>query len=195
MNPNIQQIKRLLSLYDSGLSSLRDEAELKSLIEGSDELPDDMRADTDLMMSTATKPDVDVPADLPHMLSKSIDRMARKEKISKRGNRWMALSGIAASLVIMGSVGVFLLTNEPRPTPYEITDPEEASRMTMEALITVAHGLREADDAMKESCMILNKILNDQPVDSSALDEFGFPVEISEGIDTSSILPSKSTII
>lgn len=194
MNPNIQQIKRLLSLYDSGLSSLRDEAELKSLIEGSDELPDDMRADADLMMSTATKPDVDVPADLSRIISKSIDRMARKERINKRGNRWMAFSGIAASLVILGSAVAFLLT-KPRPNPYEITDPEEASRMTMEALITVAHGLREADDAMKESCMILNRILNDQPVDSSALDEFGFPVEISEGIDTSSILPSKSTII
>ncbi|MCM1504022.1 MAG: hypothetical protein NC127_02370 [Muribaculum sp.] len=169
MNSNILKIKRLLSLYDSGLSSLSDEIELRRLLLETRQLPKELADSADIVLSLSSKPAVDVPSGLQNMLSADIDRLAHKEKVSKRGNRWIAIAGIAASVTIVASVAAFLLT-EKRHNPYEITDPVEASRMSIEAIRTVAQGLKDADNAAKESYKILNSILSKELLDSIDID-------------------------
>ena len=43
MNSNIPKIKRLLSLYESGLTSLADEMQLRQMLAESEALPEDLR--------------------------------------------------------------------------------------------------------------------------------------------------------
>lgn len=169
MNQNIQHIKRLLSLYESGLSSLSDDKELLRLISETKPLPRELQSYADIIEGLSLCPDVDVPSDLTHILATSIDRMDREEKVRRRGSRWMTISGIAASVAIVASIAGFLLI-ESKPNPYEVTDPEEASRFTREALMTVAQGFRDADRAIEESCVVLNRILSTESADSIATD-------------------------
>lgn len=191
MNSNILQIKRLLSLYDSGLSSLSDEIELRRLLAETKPLPEELAEYADIILSLSTTLDIDVPSGLKQILSADIDRLAHNEKISKRGNRWIAISGIAASITIIASVVTFLLT-ERRTNPHEITDPEEASRRSVEAIMTVAQGLKDADKAMKESCKILNSILSKELLDSIDIESPDTGLTDSESMDISA-LPARQT--
>ncbi len=187
MNSNILQIKRLLSLYDSGLSSLSDEIELRQLLSETKPLPEELTEYADIILSLSSKPDINVPDGLKKMLSDDIDRLAHKEKVSKRGNRWIAFAGIAASVTIVASIATFLLT-EKRTNPYEITDPEEASRRSVEAIMTLAQGLKDADRAMKESCQMLNSILSKELLDSIDIDASD-PETTDDGSEGISAIP------
>lgn len=165
MTPNIQRIKRLLSLYESGLSSIIQERELTRLLSEAQDLPEELKDYRDMILGVSRKIDVEVPSDLDASLSNTVDRLERVETAGRRGNRWIMRAGIAASAMIVISIAGFLI-KESRPSPYEITDPAEASECTKEAIITVAQELREADRAVKESCMILNKLLSSETTDS-----------------------------
>lgn len=165
MTPNIQRIKRLLSLYESGLSSIIQERELTRLLSEAQDLPEELKDYRDMILGVSRKIDVEVPSDLDASLSNTVDRLERVETATRRGNRWIMRAGIAASAMIVISIAGFLI-KESRPSPYEITDPAEASECTKEAIITVAQELREADRAIKESCMILNKLLSSETTDS-----------------------------
>lgn len=165
MTPNIQRIKRLLSLYESGLSSIIQERELTRLLSDAQDLPEELKDYRDMILGVSRKIDVEVPSDLDASLSNTVDRLERVETAGRRGNRWIMRAGIAASAMIVISIAGFLI-KESRPSPYEITDPAEASECTKEAIITVAQELREADRAVKESCMILNKLLSSETTDS-----------------------------
>lgn len=165
MTPNIQRIKRLLSLYESGLSSIIQERELTRLLSDAQDLPEELKDYRDMILGVSRKIDVEVPSDLDASLSNTVDRLERVETAGRRGNRWIMRAGIAASAMIVISIAGFLI-KESRPSPYEITDPAEASECTKEAIITVAQELREADRAVKESCVILNKLLSSETTDS-----------------------------
>ncbi len=165
MNQNIQHIKRLLSLYESGLSSLSDDRELLRLLSETEQLPEELQSYADIVKGMSMCPEVDVPPELAHTLSTTIDRMDREYRSRRRGSRWITISGIAASVAIVASVAGFIFI-ESKNNPYEVTDPEEASRFTREALMTVAQGFRDADKAIEESCLILNSIISIEPSDS-----------------------------
>ena len=165
MTPNIQRIKRLLSLYESGLSFTILERELTRLLSDAQDLPEELKDYRDMILGVSRKIDVEVPSDLDASLSNTVDRLERVETAGRRGNRWIMRAGIAASAMIVISIAGFLI-KESRPSPYEITDPAEASECTKEAIITVAQELREADRAVKESCVILNKLLSSETTDS-----------------------------
>lgn len=165
MTPNIQRIKRLLSLYESGLSSIIQERELTRLLSEAQDLPEELKDSRDMILGVSRKIDIEVPSELDASLSNTVDRLERVETAGRRGNRWIMRAGIAASAMIVISIAGFLI-KESRPSPYEITDPAEASEYTKEAIITVAQELREADRAVKESCVILNKLLSSETTDS-----------------------------
>ena len=191
MNSNIPKIKRLLSLYESGLTSLADEMQLRQMLAESEALPEELKAYADIVLCMSAKPDVDVPDDLAQTLSATVDRLSKKEKAGKRGNRWMAMTGIAASLAIVASAATFLLT-QSKPSPYEVTDPEEASRRSVEALMTVAQGLKDADRAMKESCLLLNKIISEQLYDSIAPDSLDHQSIVTADYDSAGSIGNAS---
>lgn len=174
MKPDIQQIKRLLSLYYSGLITLQEEIELRRSITDSDSLPDDIKHHADIVLGTSIRPEVDIPTSLRYTLSDSIDRMSHKEKARRRGNKWMTISGIAASVAITASLAAFLIIDSNHSNQYEPTDSEEVSKRTREALMTVAYAFRQADRDMKNSCLILNRLLSE---------EFAITVDTTERFD------------
>lgn len=135
------------------------------LLSDAQDLPEELKDYRDMILGVSRKIDVEVPSDLDASLSNTVDRLERVETAGRRGNRWIMRAGIAASAMIVISIAGFLI-KESRPSPYEITDPAEASECTKEAIITVAQELREADRAVKESCMILNKLLSSETTDS-----------------------------
>jgi len=112
---------------------------------------------------------IDVPVDLEAKLSSLIDSLEAKEKRSKRNLFW--LSGIAASMVILFSIGLFHYSENTYETPIAsnhiiIENPEEAIEEAKNALIKVAvnfnKGMEQLNllsDNLQKTNYILNKTI------------------------------------
>lgn len=112
---------------------------------------------------------INVPADLEAKLSNLIDSLDAKEKRSKRNIFW--ISGIAASMVILFSIGFFYHSENTYDTPITtnhiiIENPEEASIEAKKALMKVAvnfnKGMEQLNllsDNLQKTNNILNKTL------------------------------------
>ena len=92
--------------------------------------------------------DIPIPAGLEERMSALIDRLEADERraASRRRTRWVAA---AACIAVAAGIGLAL-----RPTPpasYEVTDPDEAGRLTEQALTAMSealnHGLAQVDAA------------------------------------------------
>ena len=113
---------------------------------------------------------IEVPGDLEAKLSKLIDRLDAEEKRSKRNVNLYRISGIAACVAVLLSIGFFY---SPKNTPDNtltannhivITDPETASIEAEKALILVAtnfnKGMKQLDiltENLEKTHNILNK--------------------------------------
>lgn len=116
---------------------------------------------------------IEVPANLENKLSNLIDQLEREEKQSKQKakQRIVWLSGIAASVAILFSIG-FLQTRQTAPNQkiaariIEIEDPElayiEAQKALMKIAVNFNKGIEQLDllsDNLKKTNNILNKTL------------------------------------
>jgi len=84
---------------------------------------------------------IDVPVDLEAKLNNLIDSLEAKEKRSKRNIFW--ISGMAASMIVLFSIGFFHHSENIYDTPIAsnhiiIENPEEAIIEAKKALIKVA---------------------------------------------------------
>ena len=90
--------------------------------------------------------EIETPAGLEAKLSDLIDRLAEKEKRAKRNTLVFRIGGIAASVVILLSIGLFYNskgTSDTLDTPVAarrivIEDPEIAIREAEKALLQIS---------------------------------------------------------
>lgn len=121
-------------------------------------------------------------------MNRLIDSLEQQEQVHSRGYRWVTSLGIAASLLIVISIGVFLLKNSA-PNPYELTDPAEAYTETKRALLVVAESFSLAEKEAQEANMILESLLTNGLNDSLLVDDeesAPFSVDTIFSVDTSS---------
>ncbi len=112
--------------------------------------------------------EIETPAGLEAKLSDLIDRVAEKERHTKRVARIFWTGGIAASVAILFSIGFFRSTKNTFDTPMAsrhivVEDPEVASREVQKALLQISVNFNkgvEQLNLLSESLEKTNNILD-----------------------------------
>lgn len=151
------ELKQLLNLYYSGLTTPDDEMRLIEMFASIDELPDDLAVDRDIVMSLHRGTCVDIPDGAVDSVSRLIDKLDRQDHRYAVGRKFFAFAGVAASLAIVVTFILFIV-NSSTPNPNEITDPQTAYNETERALIMVSESLNKTDAFMDEANHVLSKI-------------------------------------
>lgn len=188
MKDTYNRIHRLLHLYYSGLSNVAEENELKEFYLSHPVLPDDLEKSRALFSFNSSESIPGIPESARTAVNRLIDSLEQQEQVHSRGYRWVTSLGIAASLLIVISIGVFLLKNSA-PNPYELTDPAEAYTETKRALLVVAESFSLAEKEAQEANMILESLLTNGLNDSLLMDDeesAPFSVDTIFSVDTSS---------
>ena len=107
MNEEIYQIKQLLNLYYSGLSSQIDEKRLDRYFADMKSVPEELIVDRDLYIASRKRPHIEVPEDLGPQLGLLIDHLERQEQTHNRGRRWITTGSVAAGVAIVISLATF----------------------------------------------------------------------------------------
>lgn len=151
------ELKQLLNLYYSGLTTPDDEKRLIMMFKSIKDIPDDMIADRDIIMNLSVSEPVDLPDGAKENMSRFIDKLERQERRYAAGRRFIAFTGVAASLAIVVSLVLFIVHNST-PNPNEITDPQTAYNETERALLMVSESLNKTGEFMDEASHTLSKI-------------------------------------
>lgn len=126
-----EEIENILARFYEGQTSEEEEETLRRFFLAADNLPDDLQAERDLFLSMRgnSKEDILVPEELEETLEALIDR-----KVSVLRRHWLRWGSIAASFLLLVSLGVLLSApgQEPKDT---FTDPEDAHR-ALQAIFT-----------------------------------------------------------
>lgn len=106
---NIDEIKRLLNTYYDGNTSIEQEKLLCDFFATTTDIPAELETERQLFMAlqSATKIDIDIPADLEQSLIAHIDNLGRQETQNRR--KWIkpfSIISVAASIIILIAIGL-----------------------------------------------------------------------------------------
>ena len=109
---DIMHIKSLLERFYNGETTLDEERELENFFRKSS-VPEDLLADKDLFLSLASSPDnIEIPEEFNQGILDAIDQSEKSEQKTRRISLY-SLSGLAAGLLVLISVYVFYLKDNP----------------------------------------------------------------------------------
>lgn len=149
---NLSEIRHLLSKYYDGITTGAEEITLREYFTSSVDIPDDLEADRLLFSRLASTAEPELPFDLDERLQAKIDEWEATEKrataIRKRIRlpRPAIITGIAASLLLLLSIGFHFMRPEQPSVPDEPT-PEEVYAQTEKALLIFANAV---DKSLKQ---------------------------------------------
>lgn len=137
----VNDIEKMIIRYYDGETTEAEEKELKQFFT-SDDVPDHLQTDKELFLQMASHQENEVPNGLEDRLSNLIDewdthdkQIARKQKHT-RILRLQWVGSIAASLLILFSVGIYIHKNNIPLSPKDTcTTPEEAYNEAQKALL------------------------------------------------------------
>lgn len=151
----VNEIEKLLTRYYDGQTTESEEAELKQFF-AEEDVPAHLLAEKKLFMQLASRPEPEVPQGLESKLSALIDewdtheRRTLKVKKHARIIRLQWIGSIAASLLILFSVGTYLYNPSISPTPQDTcASPEEAYAEAQKALLLFANTLDKGVQQME----------------------------------------------
>lgn len=186
----IEEVKILIEAFYNGETTAVEEQALLHYFEG-DNIPDELEVEREVFLQLSNARPVDVPIGLEAKLNNLIDVLAENElkekivvpiapsvKINNRHLLWMRIAGVAASVAILFSVGLFINNNNDNVDPsiqlsqqiqlkdtYE--DPDQAYREAEKALLLVSSNLNKGVSRMSvvsenidKSKTILDKSVN-----------------------------------
>lgn len=148
-----EKLQELLEKYFSGDTSIEEEKSLREYFAGDDILPGyDTEREIFYGYSSVSKAIPAVSEDLELRILSTIDKYEMENQRKGFNMRYMALSGIAATiLILVGSYFFFISKAEPADT---FTDPVIAYAETMKILNDVSVKLNKGTSALKT----INKI-------------------------------------
>ncbi|WP_289158657.1 hypothetical protein [uncultured Muribaculum sp.] len=163
MTPKIDEIRRLISLYYAGDSSIDDERALTALLQELQDAPEDIAADRDIILALEESR----PA-MPPALPQKLDAIIAGLDCKHRRHRSIAQAKIAACAAIAILIaGIGWIIKNSEPNPYEVTDPKTAFAETRKALLLVSDGLNSTDALLNE----INSTLSDIDFSEYDIDE------------------------
>lgn len=145
----VNEIEQLLVQYYDGETNEAEEKELKKFF-AQEDIPAHLLAEKKLFAQLASQPEPETPEGLESKLSGLIDewdtRERRTMKIKKRTRiirlQWMG--SIAASLLLLFSVGMYLYKPYTSPTPQDTcASPAEAYAEAQKALLMFSSALNK----------------------------------------------------
>lgn len=158
MSSEINEIKRLLTLYYEGATT-EDEERCLTTFFCRNEVPEELSADKALFSSVGLVGASEMlPEGFERRMDIAIDRISEEESRKKFGQRRIKrYASIAAGLMllIVASVIVF---GEMSRNPYEVTDEKIAYAKTQEALLKVSEKLNKVDRELAKADRLLNKL-------------------------------------
>ena len=108
----VSHIKSLLERFYNGETTLEEEKQLEDFFR-KNTVPEELLADKDLFLSLASSPeDIVIPEHLNQGILEVIDQAERSEQKTRRISLY-SLSGLAAGLLVLISVYVFYLKDNP----------------------------------------------------------------------------------
>lgn len=167
----IFEIEKLIADYYEGKTSVEEEKELKRFFE-TQEVPPHLLADKKLFQEMYNDcNETEVPPHLEQKLSHLIDTWAEEEKTirphqKKKVINWQWISGVAASICIILSIGLYPYLEQEKPTLTDTySNPQDAYKEAQKALLLVSNnlnkGVSQMENARKDMNKV-NKILNEQ---------------------------------
>lgn len=154
---NIQSIRRLLNLYYAGLTEPDQEQQLLDLLRQADELPADLKRERDIMEAILSTPPA--PADLASQLADRIDTLAANT--GKNRHHTLRILLTAAASVVLITCAFTALIHQDRKSPYELTDPTEASDVTRQAIQKVSEGINRSGLVIEDTPELMNRLSSD----------------------------------
>ncbi|MBD5267348.1 MAG: hypothetical protein HDS41_04060 [Bacteroides sp.] len=154
MTSKIDEIRRLLSSYYAGETSIEDERALIAMMKSCSDMPEDLAADRDIILAIE-KSRGEMPSSLPGKLDAMIAGLECKER-GRRSRR--ANIAVAATAAIVLIAGIGCLIKIASHNPYEVTDPKIAFNETRRALLLVSDGLNSTDEFLDEANSTLSGI-------------------------------------
>lgn len=168
---DIKDIQKLLESFYEGMTSNEDERVLLDFFKENDVLVE-LKQDQQLFLQLHESEKKNVTSVLESRLNILIDSLDREEpqKSIKRKIipiNWKWISGVAASIVIIASAGLFFHKNFEKKPSFVVqdtyTDPKEAYRETQKTMLLVSNKLNkglEQVGSVQNSVDKVNKIMN-----------------------------------
>lgn len=166
----IFEIEKLIADFYEGKTSVDQEKELFHFFE-TQEVPPHLLAEKELFQKMYSScNDIEVPTHLEQKLSHLIDSWEKKEEKGphqkRRITNWHWISGIAASLFLILSMGLYTHLEQQEPVLTDTySNPNDAYKEAQKALLLVSDnlnkGVSELENAQK-GMNKANKILDEQ---------------------------------
>ena len=171
----VNEIEKLLARYYDGETGEDEEKELKRFFSEENEVPAHLLAEKELFMQLhAARPSekTETPEGMESKLSSLIDEWDTRErrmlKVKKhtRTLRLQWTASIAAGLLILFSVGLYLYKPYTAPSPQDTcATPQEAYAQAQKALIMFSAGLNkgmEKVESVRETTEKIQENVNEQ---------------------------------
>lgn len=161
---NIEDIRILIESFYNGETTAAEEEMLLSYFEG-DDVAEDLLEERDVFLQLKNTEPIDIPVGLEFRLNNLIDNLAANEsqKIvirelnhSSRSLLWFKIGGIAASVAILFSIGLYVGNNSKGDAFSDIAqgvevkdsfdDPADAYKEAERALMLVSYNLNKGVD-------------------------------------------------
>ncbi len=168
---DIKNIERLLDSFYEGTTSIEEEKVLLDFFEGTN-VPEGMINDQRLFLDLYYSEKIIIPENLENKLNNLIDDLDKQANIKIQKSKglsinWKWVSGIAASIAIFVSAGLFFQKSFDKKTDYVVqdtySDPKEAYLETQKAILLVSNrlnkGLQQVG-AVQNNVDKVNKIMN-----------------------------------
>lgn len=165
---NTDKLTQLLEAFYGGVATLAEEQELYRYFT-SENISEEFEAEKQVFLSLykfSTDEDIEVPSSLNHKLDSLIDGLSEKEKPQRRSIMLRRVTAIAASLLLLISLGLFML-NDRQPQQIladTYTNPEEAYIEAQKTLQLISSTLNEGMLPLKQASNdigMINQIVNE----------------------------------
>lgn len=166
---NISEIRELLDRYYDGNTTETEEMTLRAYFTQEDNIPADLEADRLMFNNITASPEQEIPEGLNERLLAKIDEWNAAEKAATKTRKRIriprlgVITGIAASLIVLISIGI-CLQQPTTPTAIEPT-PEEAYAQTEKALRIFANAIdksMEQIETVEKTSAKVNRQINRQ---------------------------------
>ena len=122
----VEKIKKLIELYYNGETNCDEELLLSNYFKGT-EVAEELNDEKEVFLQLYEKDEIVVPSSLATTLNSLIDSLGKSEEKKKRPAKVMLWAGIAASVAIVISAGIYLNTPTFKGNYSGITAEEQSS--------------------------------------------------------------------
>jgi hypothetical protein len=164
----IFEIEKLIADFYEGKTSVDQEKEIMHFFE-TQEVPPHLLAEKELFLEMYSSckdidNEIEVPAHLEKKLNLLIDTWEEKEKIKKprlerRIINWQLISGIAASVCLILSIGLYPYLEQQKPVLTDTySNPQDAYEEAQKALLLVSNNLNKGVSQLESAQEDMNKV-------------------------------------